>query len=135
MTGDDDSIHHLNTQASQPEMPIDSINEVIDSTEALLPIELDKTNGDTVIHYPHVGRSERKSSPAYSLGYNVAMSVHQARMRNDDPTTPINYQQATSGSNRKILKGPMDTEMDQIRVRKTWKLVPLPEGARTVKIK
>ena len=90
---------------------------------------------DFVTHYPDFRRSSRTSKPPERLGYDSAMFLQQARMKNDEANAPLTFAEAISGPEGKEWQAAMDEEMKQFDKMNTWKPVDLPEGARTVKKK
>ena len=99
------------------------------------PEDPNKDSPESLTHDNNVRRSSRPRKPPVRMGFESAMFVHQARMKNEDSTTPLTYTEAVSGKDSQKWKAAMDHEMQQFNEMKTWKLVYLPEGARTVKNK
>ena len=66
------------------------------------------------------------------MGFEFAMFLHQSCMKHGDSTTPLTYKGAVSGKESQEWNAKMDHKMQQFEKMRTWKLLYLPEGARTV---
>ena len=133
---DEDKLHGLNMGDSDTQGdPQDDDTQSNDLQKYNDKDHVDDDYLEQVIHYPQFRRSCRAHNPLERLGYHKVMFIQQACMKNYGATTPLTFKGAVSGPNKEEWKSSMDEEMQQFDQMKTWKLVKLLEGARTVKNK
>ena len=127
---DDDQEHE--TQETPDQMSDDNQDEdIIPESDEEDPNE-DDIDVDNLTYDPGLRRSTRPSKPPVKFG---AMLALQARMGNEDDSTPLTFDEAMSSSDKEEWKDAMKYEIKAIEKKKTWKLVPLPDGYKAVKNK
>ena len=126
------SNYNLNSgPTSEDDVEAEDHTEQVDDSEVLKNQNEDWQ--DCVTHFPGVRRSTRSNNPPERFGFDSALFVQEARMRNESSSTPLTYQEAVTCSNSPKWIAAMDEEINQIEKQQTWELVELPQGHKAVK--
>lgn len=105
----------------------DSTDEITGNPSTQMDTEI---NIDSVTQYPSLRRSERTSRPPERY---AALISQQSRDGQLDSTTPLSFEEATTGAECNEWKRAMKEEFHRIEKKGSWELIPRPQLMKPIK--